>query len=121
MIGTPLLEAVNLLETLHNNAARLGNDWLVKNRRQAVDLRRKITALHAEISRAGDETFRDTPQYSEFRSQFSKLRSAIALHQASWPIVAIDTENPEYLSSVQSTREASRQFITWVRQNFAGL
>jgi len=38
------------------------------------------------------------------------MRSAIALHQAEWPAVAIDTQSEAYRGSVHTLRAATRHF-----------
>ena len=40
----------------------------------------------------------------------SAMRSAIALHQAEWPAVAIDTESQAYRAAVRTLRAATREF-----------
>jgi len=120
MTKAKLLEAINLLEATLANAANLGNTWLVDHRRDAIQLRRLLAAQNSEIARLGEEAFDNPSHQAQFRNQFAKMRSATALHQASWPVVSIDTKNPEYLASVKSTRDANKQFIAWVRQHLTG-
>lgn len=44
----------------------------------------------------------DKDKSGQARDAFSKMRSAIALHQAEWPVVAIDLDDPEYQRSVKN-------------------
>jgi hypothetical protein len=69
-----------------------------------------LADIHASGSAIADPVFNNA-----FRSQFSKMRSAMALHHASWPVVAIDLDDPAYQASIQTQREACRIFFAWVR------
>jgi hypothetical protein len=40
----------------------------------------------------------------------------MAFHHASWPIVSIDLESPEYLVSAKAMRKAYDDFIAWVKR-----
>lgn len=108
-----LLREVQALENTLQHSASLGDDA----RPEKVNLRRKLAEHRAKISAIGESVFADKPQQDAFRAEFSKMRTAMALHHASWPIVAIDRTNPRYEASVQSEREANRRFVDWVRKH----
>ena len=105
------------LEALLLRSAGLG-EGLDKHRKKGVEYRRQIGEKVALIGSLGEHAFGSETR-AEFRREFSKLRSALALHQASWPIVAIDVANAQYQASVQTLRETSRSFISWVRSALA--
>jgi hypothetical protein len=113
-----LTKAVNEFEHVLSQSAGLGAD-LADHRREAIHLRRLISDTIATIAKAGDEVFTDARRLTDFRNEFSMMRSAMAYHQASWPIVAVDTENESYRASVRGVREANRRFIAWVRRVLA--
>ena len=108
-----LLDAVNALEAAFAEAATLEGDGFEEHRKEVVRLRRQIAAQNATIATLCDAAFEQPERRQAFHSEFSKMRSAMAFHQASWPAVAIDFQNPGYLSSLQSMRDAHRTFIAW--------
>ena len=108
-----LLRAVDDLEAALRQSAGL-LEGLDDHRMQGIAFRRQIADKVALIGSLGGQAFDENGQ-AGFRGEFSKLRSAMAYHQARWPIVSIDPENPQYVESVQSLREANRNFISWVR------
>lgn len=113
-----LLDAVNTLEVALAQSAKLGNN-LNEHRKEVVQLRRVILAQNSVIGSLCDEAFEKPERREAFRREFSQMRSAMAFHQASWPVVAVDLENPDYIASVNSVRDANRRFITWVRTTLA--
>lgn len=91
------------------NSAATDADW----RRTLVGLRQQLqdsvvgmrTALRAcEIAGADAVACRD------FASALSEMRSVLALHQAQWPAVAIDTADAAYQRSVQDLRHKGSEF-----------
>jgi hypothetical protein len=119
MTRTLLLAAVDTLETMLAKSVQLGAAELDDHRRDAIQLRRLLSAQNAEIGKLGEEVFSDPADLTEFRSEFSKMRSATAFHQASWPVVSIDLQHPDYLASLKSSRDANKQFIGWIRRVLA--
>jgi len=110
-----LLQAVNELEATIRESFRLGDQDFNNNRQDALRLRRLITERMAEISSLSDRCLDGSILHGQFRSAFSKMRSAMAFHHASWPIVAIDLESAEYTLSAAKLREATDSFILWVK------
>jgi len=109
---------IDELESLLRQSADLAQG-LDGNRKRGIELRREIGATIARIGSVGEGVFDEAGDQPAFRQEFSKLRSAMAFHQASWPIVAVEPENPDYITSVQSLRETNRNFISWVRATLA--
>ena len=110
-----LLDAVNALEAAFAQGAKLGDNNFSEHRKEVIQLRRLIAAQTSSIGPLCEEAFEQAEEQQAFRSEFSKMRSAMALHQASWPVVSIDFENPDYLSSLRSMQEAHRKFVAWAR------
>jgi hypothetical protein len=110
-----LLQAVNELEATFRQSAELGNANFRNNRKEAVQLRRVISDRLASISTIGAAAFADTEMLRPFQSEFSRMRSTMALHHASWPIVMIDLDDQDYLASAMALRESNSRFIGWVR------
>jgi hypothetical protein len=94
-------------------------EGLEDHRKHGLELRRQISAKLAMIGSLGEQAFDPGDRQQAFRSEFSKMRSAMAYHQASWPIVSIRPEDPDYLASVRSLREANRTFISWAKAALA--
>lgn len=83
-------------------------------RKEAIEQRRDISEKLARLSSAA-QAIPDIHARSTFLSALSKMRAALAVHQASWPIVTIDQTNPTYLASIKAARSAYEQFFDWVR------
>ena len=110
-----LLREVHALEKTLEQSASLGDDA----RPEKVELRRKLAEHRAKISTIGERVFAAKPLQDAFRAEFSKMRAAMALHHASWPIVTIDPRSSQYQVSVQAERDANRRFISWVERHCA--
>jgi hypothetical protein len=113
-INAEVLQAVDDLELVLGQSAQL-TDNLDDHRKHGLELRRQILAKVAMIGSLGEQAFDAGGRELAFRGEFSKMRSAMAYHQASWPIVSIKPDDPDYLLSVRALREANRHFIGWVR------
>lgn len=110
-----LVQAVNELETTIRASFQLGDVDFKDNRKEAIRLRRVISEKMAELSSIADQILAGTELHDRFRSEFAQMRSTMAFHHASWPIVAIELENPEYLQSAAKLRETNDRFIRWLR------
>jgi len=83
---------------------------------ELVAARRRFGDLVPAISKAIDEEPRlraDPDLAHAFRERFSAMRSKVAIHQAKWPAVLIDTANDEFIASATAVRENNRAFATW--------
>lgn len=110
-----LLGAVAMLEASLAQADKLGGGDFNEHRREVIQLRRVILTQNSTIDSLCDEAFENSEARAAFRREFSEMRSAMAFHQASWPVVLINFENPDYIGSLNSMRAANRKFIAWVR------
>jgi hypothetical protein len=110
-----LIASINRFEgTLRQSAGRSDSDF-EEHRKDAIELRRQIAAHRTEITGLIEEAIDSLELRNAFRSKFLALCSALALHQASWPIVTIDLKNREYQASREATREKYRAFFEWAR------
>lgn len=117
-----LRESVDAFERIQrafaSNSGQEDPNW----RRKIIDLRRELqdslvrvrTALEAAEQAEGR-----TPTFQALASALSTLRSAIALHQAEWPAVAIDTGDPSYRQAVKQLRHVTDAFRTAARAAIA--
>jgi hypothetical protein len=109
-----LSQAIGEYEALLLQFKELDPD-ISDHRREAIQLRRQFTDILAAILASGEAAFAGTELGGQFRSEFSKMRSAVAYHQASWPIVAVDHDDAAYCASEATTRDACHNFIAWAR------
>lgn len=106
-----LVQALDQLEALQSESRALPS----ARGHEILDMRRRIAEQTAFIALLGEAAFAETGELDAFRREHSKLRTAIAHHMASWPVIGIDRDNPAYISSLMSIREAYRGFATWIR------
>ena len=82
-------------------------------KREFVGLRRELQALLSQLGDLSDELAGaglDDKLSVLFRDCLVQMRRKVALHQADWPVVQIDTDNPTYRASVEGVREANQKF-----------
>lgn len=109
-----LLPAVGEFEALMSHSAGLNAD-VADHRKEAIQIRRQIAEKFAALSSAGADVFPDHATEVAFRNAFSKMRSATSYHQASWPVVAVDYNSPDYRASEHRVRRSCQEFIKWNR------
>jgi hypothetical protein len=110
-----LLRAVGEYEALLLRSRELDPD-ISEHLHEAIQLRRLLTDQISAIASLGGAVFSGNDLQGNFRNELSKMRSAVAYHQASWPIVAVDHDDTEYFASETKTREACQNFIVWMRK-----
>lgn len=110
-----LVQAVGEYEALLHQFKALDPN-ISDHRREAIQMRRELTNTIGAIAASGGAFFAGTDLDGNFRTEFSKMRSAVAHHQASWPIVAINHDDAGYVASETATRAACHNFIVWVRK-----
>jgi len=114
-----LLRAIDALEATLHQSAELADDEKADNRGAGIKLRRLIAEQVAAVGSFGEQAFGEGIQIGTFRQEFSKMRAALASHQATWPIIAINRGDPNYIASVKALRETNRKFIAWARNTLA--
>ncbi len=93
-------------------------DW----RKRFVAARRRQQILHQQIADAADACFRQGYAREiepEFRRAINLLRSTIALHQATWPVVSIDLDDPAYKEAVSAATVHSQALVDAVEHIIA--
>lgn len=110
-----LIASIDAFEAMLTKSAARNDANFEEHRRAAIEQRRQIATFRAEISRLFEQSTVSPELRGEFRARFSALCTALALHQASWPIVSIDLDNPDYQASRDSTRAKYREFFAWAR------
>ena len=112
----PLLQAINKLEATFRQATELASNDCKDSRKEGIQLRRVVADQLATIFSIANLAFDGSELHEAFRSEFSRMRSTMAHHHASWPIVAIDLKNPDYLLSAAQMRKSNGAFIAWVKK-----
>jgi seryl-tRNA(Sec) selenium transferase len=106
-----LREFENTRAQIVRNSAESNPQW----RQSLVNLRRTLQDSVAKMRAALSVYENDggNKQYcAAFAKALSSMRNAIAIHQAEWPAVSIEIENPEYNESVQRLRATANDFYT---------
>ena len=113
-----ILSAVNALEQVQADLAAISARTDERRRHDLIDLRRQLSLHIAEVGRITEPWFgeADAELAQTYRTKFSRMRSAAAMHQANWPAVRLDQADAEYQRSVLAVRDANRDFVAWVRQ-----
>ena len=116
------LRALDELEKIQADLGRISERTDDARRRDLVQLRRAASAQIALIGQLAEPLFADAPaDHAEFRRLFSSMRSAVALHQAEWPAVRLDTGDEQFQRSSQNVRTANRTFVVWLRGHLQDL
>lgn len=93
--------------------ARLSMDRTGEWRQRTVQYRRLLQTDIAKLAaaiRTLDDCETTKADGRLFRTELSTLRSFVAEHQATWPVVTIDPDDPEYKRSVVNLRAANDRF-----------
>lgn len=113
-----VLSAVTALEQVQAELAAISSRTDERRRHDLIDLRRKLSLHIAEVGKIAEPHFaKADPELSQtYRTKFSRMRSAAAMHQANWPAVRLDQADAEYRQSVLTVRDANRDFVAWIRE-----
>jgi hypothetical protein len=93
-----------------------------RRRYDLIDLRRDLSLQIAAVGNAADPFFAslgDPDLTRTYRSKFSRMRTAAALHQANWPAVRLGENAEQYHQSARAVREANQTFVAWMRETLA--
>jgi len=109
---------IDALEQVQAELANVASRDDDRRRHDLIDLRRKLSAQIARtgqvaetlIARSTDPALRQA-----YRSKFSRMRAAAAMHQADWPAVSLGERQNEYRASALKVREANQEFVAWMR------
>ncbi len=88
-------------------------------RGELIALRRQLAERIARVRERGLQAFTDPALSNDFRSRLSQVLNLMALHQAKWPAVSIDSDEIAYRTSAQQLTDANRAFIAWTRAALA--
>lgn len=113
-----LLQEIAVMERIQAEIAAVTGRSDQERKHELVKLRRLLSEQIGRVSVAGEAIFGDAvaPHLTaEYRARLSAMRSAIALHQANWPAVSLDSADAGFTRSVLAARSAKDAFISWTR------
>jgi len=88
-------------------------------RRNHIAIRRDLQATIADLGATGRRILAergDPAKLREFENLHAHYRRVVSLHQADWPVVIIDPENPDYLRSREEASDAYLEFVKALEQ-----
>ena len=112
-----LLKELTNLEAVQAELAGIATRTDEARKHDLIQLRRKLALQIGEVGKVGDTIFAtaDFAMKQAYRDHFSRMRSAAALHQASWPAVRLGEDIDHYHVSAKGVRQANREFVSWTR------
>ena len=118
-----LSKELDTLEAVQAALAGIADRTDDARRSELIKLRRELSAQIARVGEVAEPIFRiaEPGLNQEYRTKFSQMRSAAALHQAAWPAIRLGENVTEYKASARTVREANKAFVAWVRGALAQL
>ena len=112
-----LLKELTALEAVQAELAGIATRTDDARKHDMIQLRRKLAAQIGEVGKVADTVFAnvDVAMKQAYRDHFSRMRSAAALHQASWPAVRLGEDISQYHLSAKGVRQANKEFVAWTR------
>ena len=112
-----LSRELDALEAVQAELASIANRSDDARKHDLIRLRRELSAQIAKVGEVAEPIFGKAEHAlsQEYRSRFSRMRSAAAIHQADWPAVRLGEEVERYQASAKVVREANKAFVAWVR------
>jgi hypothetical protein len=113
-----LADMEQILTDMGTMTGRTDSAW----RLEYVELRRQLQLQIAVLGAAAQqygEVSEQSGLAAELRKRLNGLRSALALHQANWPVVSIDAKNPGYAESSNNIHVAAVSFGKLARKFIA--
>lgn len=110
-----LADLERILTAMADTSRRTDPNW----KREFIEMRRQLQLKLTAVATAADRCEKikiDTKAAAELREGWTRMRSALALHQANWPAVRIDRADPGYVDSVRKTRATNGAFVELARK-----
>jgi hypothetical protein len=114
-LSEALIELERIQKTMAGLSMETGEEW----KRDLIALRRRLQAqinLVGEAAERCDALRRGEGSGRSFWDGLARMRSAVALHQANWPAVAISPNDPKYQQSIANVRTANRAFVALAQE-----
>ncbi|MDB5582404.1 MAG: hypothetical protein JWR80_7580 [Bradyrhizobium sp.] len=119
-----LIAEIGALEQMLADVERILQRSDNERRLELIGLRRLISTQIPRVRDAGARAclpIDGTTLATEYRSRFSAMLNALALHQANWPAIKVNEDMEGYLRSAATVVSMVRAFTTWTRRAFAAL
>jgi vacuolar-type H+-ATPase subunit E/Vma4 len=113
-----LLAALDAVGETHRAIAVIAGQSKADRAKQLVEERRRLAERIGALAEAAADYWReraDAEAEHRFRQLLSAMRSAAALHQATWPAVKLLEGGEGYEASARRVREAHATFDNWLR------
>ena len=108
-------DALDKLEKVHIQLGALSTGSDPGWEKEYLQARRTLQAQINQLCQADVELNLADEDRRLFRDAFSKFRTATALHQADWPVVDIDRQDPAYSQSAVHVGQTYQDFMTVMR------
>ena len=110
-----LTELERVLSRMADMSKRADDGW----KKDFIEMRRQLQMQLTTVTNAANACEKiniDSVASAKLRDGWTRMRSALALHQANWPAVKIDRNDPDYQESVSKTRATNWAFVELARQ-----
>ncbi len=114
-----LIAEMDAIEAVARRLAAVAERTDPHRKRDLAVARREMAMRIMTIMTMGEDyppIRQNAPLYAELRQRLSRLRAAIADHQARWSAVSIDSDDAAFVASSDRVQRAGRDFMIWVRQ-----
>ncbi|WP_449473305.1 hypothetical protein [Sphingobium chungangianum] len=115
MARADIEDALVRLEQVHKQLGELSTGAEPGWEKQYLQARRTLQEQINRLCQADAQLNLSHEDSRRFRDAFGKFRTATALHQADWPVVEIDRQNPAYSQSAANVGQTYQQFMTVMR------
>lgn len=113
------MRSLTALERLHQQLGSATQKEEEGWKQNYLRLRRELQEQIARLAQVDCVALGMTEEDNRiYREAFNRFRSATAMHQANWPVVAIVADDPEYRVSVEGVRAATENFVQVMRRLF---
>lgn len=119
MARAQLLAEMDAIEAVARRLAAVAARRDPGRKQDLIAGRRELAMRMMTVMTVGEEYApirQNEAVYAELRQRLSVLRAAIAVHQAQWSAVAIDSDDAAYIESSATVQAEGRAFMAWVRQ-----
>lgn len=106
-----LRRAIAELASIHQSIVALDRRTDDGWRRELIALRRRLQQQTQTVTTFVETLDPNRDETRRLRAALGRMRTGVALHQASWPAVAIDRTDPRYRDSVVGLRAAYKDFV----------
>lgn len=109
-------DALDRLAQMHDQLNSLSTSGISGWEKDYLRLRRTLQEQITRLSQADADLNLSDDDKRLFRDSFGKFRSVTALHQADWPVVNIDRQDPGYRQSAVNVGQAYQNFMKVMRK-----